>query len=458
MQESPKTSFSTVNPHSGAFLKEYSYMNPDQCASVIQQMQKTSIQWRQLSHAERAQNLLKFADRLRLHKKNIATSMSQEMGKPIKQSLAEIDKCVQLVEYGCQHVEKILAPKKEDKFTLYYQPLGIIYGIMPWNFPVWQSLRFAVPSLLAGNVVVLKPAESVTATGLWVQKAFDEVDDLKNIFSTLIISHETSNSIIAHKDIHGISLTGSSRAGAQVAAIAGKYIKKCVLELGGNDAYIVCKDADLDLAAEKAYQGRILNTGQSCISAKRLFVHTSIANAFSEKLVQKIKQIRLGDPLNSEVDMGPLARIDLKRQLEEQVSEAVKDGASVLFQQNLEALKGQAAYFPVTVLHNIDSKNCVHSQELFGPVFLIIPFEDEDEAICMANQSPYGLGGAVFSQDTERAKRIALRVETGSLAINDFLRSTFDRPFGGVKDSGYGRELGREGFFEFINTKVIVHN
>jgi succinate-semialdehyde dehydrogenase / glutarate-semialdehyde dehydrogenase len=451
-----KSEFKTINPSSGESLENFKYISMHNCEELLMSMNTAQKRWRDLSFGERGAALDTFAQKLSANKNEIAKSMTMEMGKPLKQSIAEIEKCVGLIEYCTKNVENILGFENKGSFVIHYQPLGIIYGIMPWNFPVWQSLRFAIPTLLAGNCVVLKSAECVTGTGQLLQKTVDEVPELKNIFASVIISHETSDAIIGSEYVQGVSLTGSSRAGSQVAAVAGKHIKKCVLELGGNDAYIVCEDADLDLAVEKVFQARLLNAGQSCISAKRAFVQKSVEAEFTKKLVEKIKAVRLKPPLDSDCDLGPIARIDLKDQLKEQVEKVLKDGGKCVYQQDLGHYKDQAAYFPITVLNNLSEENCVHKEELFGPVYSIIGFDAQEDVIRMANKSQYGLGGAIFSGDVKNAKNMALKVETGSLAINDFLRSTFERPFGGVKNSGYGRELGENGFFEFVNVKVII--
>lgn len=446
----------TINPVDFCEIEKIPYANSNDVHLKIKAAQGAYLQWKNLGFSERIENLLNLKEQLSKNKADIALKMSLEMGKPITQSVAEVEKCLGLIDYCCEHAEEILAPEGRGSFSVYREPLGVIYGIMPWNFPVWQTLRFAIPTMLAGNTILLKPAENVAGTALVLQKCFDAVPGLKNIFSTLLIDHDTSDGVIASNEVRGVSLTGSSRAGAHVASLAGKYLKKCVLELGGNDAYIVCQDADLELACEKVFQARLLNTGQSCISAKRVFVHKAVEAEFVQNLIEKIKQLPVVDPTEESAKFGPLARKDLYDGLQKQMDQVLKDGATVSYTQDLGNFRGKGSFFPITVLQNIDSKNSVHREELFGPVFSVIRFETDYEVIAMANSSPYGLGGAVFSRDVGNAKKIALKIETGSIAINDFLRSTFERPFGGLKNSGFGRELGKEGFHEFTNLKVIV--
>lgn len=451
-----QNTFHTVNPSNQQKLKEYHRFSEAQVLQQLAQSESTFQVWRWQTVAQKAKALMELGSQLESKKAELAKIITLEMGKPIKQSTAEVEKCMGLIDYAVKNFPEFLAPETRGGFSVHYQPLGVIYGIMPWNFPIWQTLRFAVPTILAGNTVVLKPAENVSGTALVLQECFDAVSELKDVYSTLLIDHDMSDHVIASPVIKGVSLTGSSRAGAHVAQVAGKHLKKCVLELGGNDAYVVCEDADLNLAVEKVFQARLLNTGQSCISAKRVFVHKKREEEFTQKLFEKIKALRIEDPSSESAEFGPVARIDLRDGLKKQVEQIQKDGARVTFVQDLQGLEQKGAYYPITVLQHISKDNSVHTEELFGPVYSIIAFETEEEAVAMANSSQYGLGGAIFSKNVENAKKLALQIETGSLAINDFFRSTFERPFGGIKNSGYGRELGKEGFHEFTNIKVII--
>ncbi len=448
--------FQTINPSTLEPLREYQRMSESQVQSILAAADQAFQVWRWQTVPQKAQILLALGEQLVAQKTKMAQTITSEMGKPIKQSIAEVEKCIGLIDYAVKNFQEFLAPQTRQGFSVHYQPLGVIYGIMPWNFPVWQTLRFAVPAMLAGNTIILKPAENVSGTALVLQECFDAVAELKDVYSTVLIDHDMSDQVIASKIIKGVSLTGSSRAGAHVAQMAGKHLKKCVLELGGNDAYVVCADADVDLAVQKVFQARLLNTGQSCISAKRVFVHKSREEEFTGKLFEKIKALKIVDPSHESAEFGPVARVDLRDGLAKQVEQVKKDGARVTFVQDLGGLEKKSAYYPITVLQHISKDNCVHTEELFGPVYSIIAFETEDEAVNMANSSQYGLGGAIFSKDSDNARKLALQIETGSLAINDFFRSTFDRPFGGIKNSGYGRELGKEGFHEFTNLKVII--
>lgn len=448
--------FKTINPSNLQPLKEYRRHSEAQVLEILSNAERAYQSWRWQTVPQKTEALLALGRELEQKKNAMAMTMTQEMGKPLKQSLAEVDKCIGLISYAVQNGPAFLTPEVRGTFSVHYQPLGVVYGIMPWNFPVWQTLRFAVPTLLAGNTVVLKPAENVTGTALILQECFDAIHEFRHVYTTLLIDHEMSDHVIASNVVRGVSLTGSSRAGSHVAQVAGKHLKKCVLELGGNDAYVVCADADLDLAVEKVFQARLLNTGQSCISAKRVFVHKSREEELTQKLFQKIEALTLEDPSSEAAQFGPVARMDLREGLKKQVEQIQKDGARVTFVQDLKGLEQQGAYYPITVLQNISKDNSVHREELFGPVYSIIAFESDEEVVSMANSSQYGLGGAVFSRDLEQARMLALQIETGSLAINDFFRSTFERPFGGIKNSGYGRELGKEGFHEFVNLKVII--
>lgn len=448
--------FYTVNPFNDQKLNSYSYLGEGELHGVAQQAHQAFLVWSQLSLGERKNCLGRLKLELAARKTDLALAMSREMGKPLMQAGTEIEKSLQLIEYCLLASEDLFKETRAKHHVIFRNPLGVIYGIMPWNFPVWQMLRCAVPAMLAGNTVIIKPAENVAGTALILQEAFTKAIDIVGLYTNVFITHSVSDKLILHPLVRGVSFTGSTRAGKEVAKVAGMGLKKCVLELGGNDAYIVCEDADIPLAAQKVYQGRILNSGQSCISAKRLFVHESVAPAFMEQLVSYLKEIQFGDPQLPKNLMGPLARRDLVDQLQDQLQVAVAQGAEVFYQKDLpKELQGKN-FFPPTVITKIPANGLPHFDEFFGPVFSVIPFSDDDEALRLANQSPYGLGGAVFTKNQERAKKLALGLETGSVAINDYLKSAPERPFGGVKNSGYGAELGEAGFFEFTHHKVIV--
>lgn len=449
--------FKTINPTHLVDIEEYHYETLEKIPTVLEQSQTAFLKWKTNTLSVRCEVLKFFSQQLLINKEVIADKITQEMGKPITQALAEMDKSIGLIEYCVQAAQIHLFPDSQNDFTIYREPLGIIYGIMPWNFPVWQTLRFAVPTLLAGNAVILKPADCVAGTALLLQKCFDNACSVKNVYSTVFVDHETSDSIISSHFVRGVSMTGSSRAGRTVAKKAGEFLKKCVLELGGNDAYVVCEDADIEWAVEKVFMARILNTGQSCISAKRIFVHKNIEKIFINSLLDKIKSVPCLEPSEGQSMFGPLARMDLRETLKKQVLNLIKEGARSLFVQDLNGKDNVGSYYPITILHDFPKNSSLHKEELFGPIFCIVSYSTDEEVMTWINSSPYGLGGAIFSQNVERALTLSLQMETGSVAINDMFRSTYDRPFGGIKDSGFGRELGKEGFHEFTNTKVIVH-
>lgn len=448
--------FSTVNPVNLKKLASYTHQPWSAVEERVSVGQKAFLKWRQMSLAERKKNLLSFKEELLSQKKELARLMSLEMGKPLAQAVSEVEKCAQLIDFCTSHVEEVLRDRPEKDFVKVYEPLGIIYGIMPWNFPVWQTLRFAIPALLAGNVVLVKPADSVAGTGVLLESIFAKTEALSGVYTNISITHDVSDRLISHPLVRGVSFTGSSAAGRKIAAKAGEHLKKTVLELGGNDAYIVLEDADVAFAARRSFEARILNAGQSCISAKRLLVHEKIKNQFVTELRRLLEEMVVGDPLQESTRMGPVARVDQAEKLHEQVRLCVAEGAVISYQKNLSESQRQGAFFPPTILTDIRHDGEAMKDEIFGPVFLVSSFSAETEAITLANNSPYGLGGAVFTKTRERAERVARALDTGSVALNDYFRSSPERPFGGVKDSGYGRELGREGFFEFVNLKVLV--
>lgn len=448
--------FHTVNPFNNQRLQSYPYLAESLIADTVARSQQAFLKWSQLSLVERKDFLGRFKLELAQRKSDLALSMSREMGKPLMQAGTEIEKTLQLIDYCLLTAEDLFKETRAKNHVILRQPLGLTYGIMPWNFPVWQSLRFAIPALLAGNVILIKPADNVAGTALILQEAFAKAIGIVGLYTNVFLTHKSSDILISHPLVHGVSFTGSTRAGKEVARVAGSHVKKCVLELGGNDAYIVCEDADVSLAAQKIYQGHILNSGQSCISAKRIFVHQNLSKIFLDHLVSYLKDIQFGDPQLPKNLMGPLARRDLVDQLHDQMQVALAQGAQIYYQKELpKELQGQN-FFPPTILTQIPTNGLPHYDEFFGPVFSVIPFENDEEALRLANQSPYGLGGAVFTKNQERANRLALGLETGSVAINDYLKSAPERPFGGIKNSGYGTELGESGFFEFTHQKVIV--
>ncbi|MBY0317007.1 MAG: aldehyde dehydrogenase family protein [Bdellovibrionales bacterium] len=446
-----KTYFSTINPTTEKTLEKFKYATESEVQSLMKRSQAAFERWSHTSLQDRQEHMLALAQQLLKNKEALSRSMTHEMGKPIVQSQAEVEKCIQLIEFCVEESKTALAIKKHKGFEIHSAPQGIIFGIMPWNFPLWQVFRFAIPTMLAGNCVVVKHAENVAGTSLLIEDVFRKAR-MNDVYTNILVDHQGAAELIGSPMIRGVSLTGSTRAGKSVAETAGKHLKKVVLELGGNDAYIVCEDANLELAAQKMFQARILNAGQSCISAKRLIIHRQVIQPVTDLLIDQMEKLKVGDPLLNTTEMGPVARKDLLEGLLQQLDQMMKLGAQVKYTHPTLLTKG--FFLTPTIVHQDPS--IAFNEEVFGPIFTLIPFENDPDAIQIANSTPYGLGGAVFSGDSHRAYSIAQSMDTGSVAVNDFFRSSPERPFGGVKDSGYGRELGEEGFYEFVNKKVIV--
>ena len=405
--------------------------------------------------------MLRLANLLREKQDVYAKLMSCEMGKPITSGKAEIEKCAWVCEHYAEHAETYLASHEvqidKKKSFVCYQPLGIVFAIMPWNFPFWQVFRFAVPTIMAGNAAILKHAPISTGTGNAIAELFMEAGFPEYLFQHFILDNDMAATVIAHEKIVAVTLTGSERAGSIVAANAAKHVKKAVLELGGNDPYVVLSDADLDLAANCIVTSRLNNTGQVCIAAKRIIAVQEIEDALTAKIVKLTKEYQLGDPLDPKTKLGPMAREDLREGLHQQVLASVKKGARVLLGGDIPKRKGY--YYPPTILTNVCPGMPAFDEELFGPVIAIIKAKDESEAIALANQSQYGLGAAVFTRDLARGEQIATHeIEVGCCFVNGFVASDPRLPFGGIKHSGFGRELAREGILEFVNVKTVVVN
>ncbi|MFY7788954.1 MAG: NAD-dependent succinate-semialdehyde dehydrogenase, partial [Thermoflexibacteraceae bacterium] len=410
--------------------------------------------WQRKSFAEKGEFFTHLAQLLRGTAFRLATLISKEMGKPIKEAKAEILKCAWACDYYALNAEKLLAEEelKSDATHSYlrYEPLGVILGIMPWNFPFWQVFRFVVPSLMAGNVAIIKHAPNTTGCGIEIADLFVAAGFPKGILQHLILDNEQVAEVIANPQISAVTLTGSETAGSSVAATAGKHLKKTVLELGGNDAFIVLKDADLELAVTTAVQSRMQNAGQSCIAAKRFLVAESLKTSFVEALKQKLWALKFGNPLNEETEVGVIARPDLLQKLHQQVQDSVSKGAVV----ELGGFIHDNFYAP-TILSNVSAGMPAFDEELFGGVFSITTFADEATAVALANESKYGLAASIWSKDTTKASFLAKQLHVGAVFINALVRSDPRLPFGGVKNSGYGRELSYFGLKEFCNAKTI---
>jgi len=447
----------TIDPSTGKKIKFYPQTKISQVDDILNNAQKSFHTWRLTPFKERA-FLMKEAGRiLRAKEKQYAELMAQEMGKPIFQGKGEIEKCAALCDFYADYAESFLCDRpiktEAHKSFITYDPLGIILAVMPWNFPFWQVFRCAVPTLMAGNAVVLKHASNVCGSALAIESVFKEAGFPSALFSNVFVPSEKVKYLIEHPLIQAVSLTGSTGAGKSIAINAGGVLKKVVLELGGSDPYIILEDADLQNAVTKCVESRMINGGQSCISAKRFIVVASQFKKFEEKFVSRMQLQRMGNPLYEGVDLGPLARHDLRDGLHAQVKMSLKQGARLLLGGQVPKDKG--AYYPPTVLTHVRAGMSAYKEELFGPVASLIKVRDEKQAIEVANDTVFGLGSAIFSGDLERAERLAHELQAGCCFINDFVKSDMRLPFGGIKGSGYGRELGEAGIKEFVNMKTV---
>ncbi len=449
----------SINPATGELVREFPAMDIAEILRILDAVKADAEKWRESTFEDRAQCLFKAAEMLRANKEAYGKTMSLEMGKPIREAIAEAEKCATVCEFYAENGAAFLQDEPLEsagaKAFATFQPLGCVFAIMPWNFPFWQVFRAAAPALMAGNAVVMKHASNVPQCALTIEAIFQQAGFPLNVFRSLMIGTDGAAVAIAHPVVSAVTLTGSTAAGEKVAAMAGSQIKKCVLELGGSDAYIVLEDADLDLAAEKIVAGRMLNGGQSCISVKRVIVLPEIREAFEQKVVAALKDLSMGDPMDPKTQLGPMSRVDLRDELHEQVRQSVKAGAKLLLGGEIPEQAG--AWYPATVLSGAQPGSPAYDEEMFGPVLSIIEASDEADAIRIANSSEYGLGGGIFTQDHERGLKIAReKLETGCVFINDFVKSDPRLPFGGVKRSGYGRELSHYGIKEFVNIKTVL--
>lgn len=448
----------SINPATGKTIRDYLPYTEEQIHERIVKAQACFLQWKTSSFDTRASLLLKTAATLRKSKRHLTELMTDEMGKLIREGEAEVEKCALACEYYAKHAEIFLRdePVKTDarKSFITYQPLGVILAIMPWNFPLWQVIRFAVPALAAGNVAVLKHASNVSGCALALEVIFRDAGFPDGCFTTLLTESKKMNAVIAHPHVRAVTLTGSTDAGKAVAATAGAVLKKTVLELGGSDAYVILADADVKAAAIECAKSRLINAGQSCIAAKRFIVLSSVKAAFEEYFLDYFRSIRMGDPRDNASGIGPLSRHDLRDALHKQVQDSIQKGAGLLMGGKIP--DGEGAYYPPTVLTDVKPGQPAFDEELFGPVAAIIEARTEEEAFTLANDSAFGLGSAIFTSDLSRAEMIArTAIDAGQTFVNSFVRSDPRLPFGGVKESGYGRELGHLGIHEFVNAKTV---
>jgi succinate-semialdehyde dehydrogenase/glutarate-semialdehyde dehydrogenase len=449
----------SINPATGEKIQGYAEMPRTAVDDAIVKAHEAFLAWRRLSFDDRGRHLRSAAQILRAEAESLARLMALEMGKPVRDGIAEVQKCALCCEYFADHAAQLLArePVQTEARSSFvtFNPLGVVLAVMPWNFPLWQVFRFAAPALMAGNAAVLKHASNVPGCALAIEQVLRDAGVPENLFRTLLIGNAQVDAVIEHPLVRAVTLTGSGAAGRAVARKAGEMLKKTVLELGGSDAYIVLEDADLELAASVCTKGRLVNGGQSCIAAKRFIVVESVRGEFEQRFVQKMKAARQGEPLSMETEIGPLARHDLRDALHRQVEQSTQQGARCLLGGEVPA--GPGAYYPPTVLTDVAKGMPAFDEELFGPVAAVIPVRDEAQAIATANDSVFGLGGAVITRDLARGERIAAEaLEAGCVFVNDSVRSDPRLPFGGIKESGYGRELSGYGIREFVNIKTVL--
>jgi succinate-semialdehyde dehydrogenase / glutarate-semialdehyde dehydrogenase len=447
-----------VNPATGEVIATYDEMTPAAINGVIARVHEAFTGWRRASLTERAGPMRRAAEILRANADDYARLMAREMGKPVRDGVAEVQKCALACDFYAENAARFLArepvaTEARHSFVA-FNPLGVVLAIMPWNFPFWQVFRFAAPGLMAGNAAVLKHASNVPGCALAVEDVCRRAGFPENLFRTLLIGSRQVEAVIEHPLVRAVTLTGSGAAGRAVARKAGEMLKKTVLELGGSDPYLVLEDADLEVAAAVSTKGRLVNSGQSCIAAKRFIVVEKVRAAFEDRFVKRMAAVKMGDPLKEDTDIGPQARHDLRDTLHRQVEASLAKGAKCLLGGAIPNDRG--AYYPPTVLTDVRKGMPAYDEELFGPVAAIVPVRNEEQAIETANDSPFGLGGAVITGDPARGERIAAElIESGCVFVNEAVRSDPRLPFGGVKESGYGRELSAYGIKEFVNIKTV---
>ncbi|WP_340100069.1 NAD-dependent succinate-semialdehyde dehydrogenase [Salinibaculum salinum] len=447
-----------INPATGEQIDSYTELDESDVEATLEQAEETFEEWQEVPLREREQLLVNAGEVLRENKQKYAELMTEEMGKPISQAIAEVEKCAWACDHYAEYAHTYLSeehhpspPGTEVKTV--HDPLGPVLAVMPWNYPFWQVIRFAVPYVTAGNVGLLKHASNVPGCALALEEVFEEAGYPEGVFQTLLIGSSKVDGILADDRVRAATLTGSGPAGRAVAETAGKNLKKTVLELGGSDPFIVLDDADLEAAVETGVQARTLNGGQSCIAAKRFIVHEAVYDEYVDRLVDAFENLTVGDPTDQETDVGPQADPDLMEELHDQVQQSIDAGATVL--TGGEPLDREGAFYPPTVLTDVPSGCPADTEETFGPVATVYEVADEDEALAVANDTRFGLGASIWSEDRERAQRLARAVEAGCVYINEMTKSDPRVPFGGIKDAGYGRELSEAGIKEFVNRKTV---
>jgi len=448
----------SINPATGETINSFDEMSWAHVNEILRCVDEAHYMWTETSYEKRAGHFKKLASVLRDNKVLYAELMAREMGKPVKAGQGECEKCAWLCEHYADHAAEYLAPETVEtdagKSFISYQPLGVIFAIMPWNFPFWQVLRCAVPAIMAGNSVVLKHANNVTECAITIEQMFQEAGFPRDLFRTLVVDIPVVQNVIEHDSVRAVTLTGSVKAGRSVGEISGRALKRCVLELGGSDPFVVLEDANLDQAADVGATSRLQANGESCIAAKRFIVVDDVRAAFVEKLQARMAAYKMGDPLDESTDLGPLARVDLRDGLHTQVSKSVAKGAKLLMGGEVPDETG--AWYPPTLLVDVGPGMAAYEEEMFGPAAAVIAASGEDEALRIAADTQYGLGATVFTQDLDRGERIATKgLKAGCCFVNSMVKSDPRLPFGGIKDSGFGRELGKHGIQELTNIKTV---
>ena len=453
------STITTKNPATGEDIQTYDLMDEAEAINRVEACHAAFLEWRELSHRDRAPYLTKIAQKLRDHSDELAELMTRETGKLLKDGHTEVEICAAIFDYTGENGPDTLADEERThgdgkRGVVTYQPIGVIYSIQPWNFPLYQPVRVLAANLMAGNGCVLKHASICTGSGLRLRELCIEAGLPEDLFQVILIDHDTSDKIIEHPKVRGVTMTGSDGAGRHIGSVAAKALKKTVLELGSNDAYLVLEDADIETAVKFSVMGRLYNNGETCVSAKRFIVTDKAYDAFVDAYVEKMKEVVMGDPTDSDTQLGPLSSEDQFGTVKEQVEKSVEKGAKVLCGGSAPDRTG--AFYPATVLSDLEPGMPAYDDEIFGPVASIIRAKDDEDAMRLANESRYGLGGGIFSKDEDRALKMARdHFDTGMVRINSFGAADPNMPFGGVKDSGYGREHGGFGMKEFVNTKAI---
>jgi len=446
------------NPYTGQVLEEFEAMGFADSVPEVQKSRRAFSDWKKASVQERGGYLHAIARRLRDQQRTFAETITLEMGKPIGQSLAEIEKCAWLADHFAENSAKFIQDQTVETEALRsyvrFEPLGIILGIMPWNFPFWQVFRFAVPALMAGNVCLLKHASNVPSTALAIDRLFRDSGVPGHVFKNLLVDSQAAAQLIERELVDGVSLTGSVEAGSQIASLAGRHIKKVVLELGGSDPFIVLEDADIPKTPRMALQARMINSGQSCIAAKRFIVMAAIAKPFMEALEREVKGVKIGNPMESSTTIGPLAKQEFVEVLSGQLEDAKRKGARVVY--GPPPPSGKGFFFRPAIVSQVEKDMRIVAEEVFGPILPVLVAQSEEDLVEMANATPYGLGASIWTRDLDRGERIARKLEAGFVAINDIVKSDPRLPFGGIKKSGIGRELSEYGLKEFVNIKSVV--